>query len=120
MRMYERSHFCYSVRSPQWLRSKWWALKRHVTNYQNLPLREILDTLSALLVAGRKLRPAGASQSVTTNSKLSSTGTTTFRLCNSSEGYTLTTAAAQLPGSMYSILNIKIFCLILQNYLQLL
>ena len=22
--------FCFSVRSPQWLRSKWWALKKHV------------------------------------------------------------------------------------------
>ena len=108
------------MRSPQWLRSKWWALKRHVTNYQNLPLREILDTLSALLVAGRKLRPAGASQSVTTNSKLSSTGTTTFRLCNSSEGYTLTTAAAQLPGSMYSFWASKYFTSYYRIILQLL
>lgn len=28
--------FC-SVRSPQWLRGKWWSLKRHVPDYQLLP-----------------------------------------------------------------------------------
>ncbi|ESO97938.1 hypothetical protein LOTGIDRAFT_104060, partial [Lottia gigantea] len=25
-----------SARSPQWLRGKWWSLKRHINNYQNL------------------------------------------------------------------------------------
>jgi len=27
---------CCSVRSPQWLRGKWWSMKRHVTGYQEM------------------------------------------------------------------------------------
>lgn len=26
-----------SVRSPQWLRSKWWSIKRQVTNHKDIP-----------------------------------------------------------------------------------
>lgn len=26
-----------SVRSPQWLRSKWWTIKRQVANHKELP-----------------------------------------------------------------------------------
>ena len=26
-----------SARSPQWLRGKWWSLKRHTPDYQLLP-----------------------------------------------------------------------------------
>ena len=26
-----------SVRSPQWLRSKWWSIKRQVTNHKEIP-----------------------------------------------------------------------------------
>lgn len=27
---------CVSVRSPQWLRAKWWSMKRHVRRYQDM------------------------------------------------------------------------------------
>jgi len=27
---------CCSVRSPQWLRGKWWSMKRHVSGYQDM------------------------------------------------------------------------------------
>lgn len=34
-----------SVRSPQWLRSKWWCLKRTIAHYQSLSLSEIVKML---------------------------------------------------------------------------
>ncbi|XP_002738685.1 cyclin-D-binding Myb-like transcription factor 1 [Saccoglossus kowalevskii] len=34
-----------SVRSPQWLRSKWWALKRHVPNHATMNLPAIIERL---------------------------------------------------------------------------
>ncbi|KAK3101344.1 hypothetical protein FSP39_002865 [Pinctada imbricata] len=34
-----------SVRSPQWLRGKWWSLKRFVPDYKILPFPELLDFL---------------------------------------------------------------------------
>ncbi|XP_067932899.1 cyclin-D-binding Myb-like transcription factor 1 [Watersipora subatra] len=88
------------VRSPQWLRSKWWALKRHVTNYQNLPLSDILSTLSVVLLSNRNMRsdPTMPCSTTSKNSKLTAVGTTKFRLCNSADGYTLTTATVELPG----------------------
>ncbi|XP_033111281.1 cyclin-D-binding Myb-like transcription factor 1 [Anneissia japonica] len=36
-----------SVRSPQWLRAKWWALKRHVPNHNTLSFQEILARLKS-------------------------------------------------------------------------
>lgn len=34
-----------SVRSPQWLRGKWWSLKRHVPDYQLLTFTALVDCL---------------------------------------------------------------------------
>ncbi|XP_074644643.1 cyclin-D-binding Myb-like transcription factor 1 [Tubulanus polymorphus] len=34
-----------SVRSPQWLRGKWWSLKKHVQNYQLLSFPDIVSVL---------------------------------------------------------------------------
>ncbi|XP_036358043.1 cyclin-D-binding Myb-like transcription factor 1 isoform X4 [Octopus sinensis] len=34
-----------SVRSPQWLRGKWWSLKRHVPDYQVLPFSALVNYL---------------------------------------------------------------------------
>lgn len=34
-----------SVRSPQWLRSKWWTIKRQVTNHKELPFPVLLKAL---------------------------------------------------------------------------
>ncbi|XP_071439406.1 cyclin-D-binding Myb-like transcription factor 1 [Hetaerina americana] len=36
-----------AVRSPQWLRGKWWNLKRHLRGHQNLPFRVATGTHSA-------------------------------------------------------------------------
>ncbi|KAL8618169.1 hypothetical protein ACOMHN_059176 [Nucella lapillus] len=38
-----------SVRSPQWLRGKWWSLKRHVPSYQEMDFRVLVDHLLNLL-----------------------------------------------------------------------
>nr|XP_032822656.1 cyclin-D-binding Myb-like transcription factor 1 isoform X1 [Petromyzon marinus]XP_032822657.1 cyclin-D-binding Myb-like transcription factor 1 isoform X1 [Petromyzon marinus]XP_032822658.1 cyclin-D-binding Myb-like transcription factor 1 isoform X1 [Petromyzon marinus] len=35
-----------SVRSPQWLRSKWWTVKRQVTTHKEVPFLDLLDYLS--------------------------------------------------------------------------
>ncbi|XP_071960347.1 cyclin-D-binding Myb-like transcription factor 1 [Antedon mediterranea] len=40
-----------SVRSPQWLRAKWWSLKRHVPNHNTLLFQEILTRLKSGEVA---------------------------------------------------------------------
>ncbi|XP_071487398.1 uncharacterized protein [Diadema antillarum] len=37
-----------SVRSPQWLRSKWWSLKRQVSGYELLPLKALLEHLKLM------------------------------------------------------------------------
>uniref|UniRef100_UPI00358FDB70 cyclin-D-binding Myb-like transcription factor 1 isoform X1 n=2 Tax=Myxine glutinosa TaxID=7769 RepID=UPI00358FDB70 len=36
-----------SVRSPQWLHSKWWSLKRQVTNHQQLAFPDLLEFLES-------------------------------------------------------------------------
>ncbi|KAJ8302226.1 hypothetical protein KUTeg_021213 [Tegillarca granosa] len=37
-----------SVRSPQWLRGKWWSLKRHVPDYQILPFNDLIEYLKTV------------------------------------------------------------------------
>ncbi|KAL4659503.1 cyclin-D-binding Myb-like transcription factor 1 isoform X2 [Arapaima gigas] len=37
-----------SVRSPQWLRSKWWTIKRQVSNHKELPFTVLLKGLQEL------------------------------------------------------------------------
>ncbi|XP_035282986.1 cyclin-D-binding Myb-like transcription factor 1 isoform X1 [Anguilla anguilla] len=37
-----------SVRSPQWLRSKWWTIKRQVANHKDLPFSVLLKGLQEL------------------------------------------------------------------------
>jgi hypothetical protein len=37
--MYKGNFIFCSARSPQWLRGKWWTLKRHVPDYQNMALQ---------------------------------------------------------------------------------
>lgn len=41
-----------SSRSPQWLRSKWWTLKRRIPDYQTLPFNELLANLSIMTTSG--------------------------------------------------------------------
>uniref|UniRef100_A0A8C1LFU7 Cyclin-D-binding Myb-like transcription factor 1 n=1 Tax=Cyprinus carpio TaxID=7962 RepID=A0A8C1LFU7_CYPCA len=40
-----------SVRSPQWLRSKWWTIKRQVTNHKELPFPVLLKGLQDVVEA---------------------------------------------------------------------
>ncbi|XP_062850943.1 cyclin-D-binding Myb-like transcription factor 1 [Trichomycterus rosablanca] len=40
-----------SVRSPQWLRSKWWTIKRQVANHKELPLPVLLKGLQDIVEA---------------------------------------------------------------------
>uniref|UniRef100_A0A8C6U4L4 Cyclin-D-binding Myb-like transcription factor 1 n=1 Tax=Neogobius melanostomus TaxID=47308 RepID=A0A8C6U4L4_9GOBI len=41
-----------SVRSPQWLRSKWWSIKRQVTNHKEIPFSVLLKGLQELTENG--------------------------------------------------------------------
>ncbi|XP_041346863.1 cyclin-D-binding Myb-like transcription factor 1 isoform X2 [Gigantopelta aegis] len=52
-----------SVRSPQWLRGKWWSLKRHVPDYQTLPFEEIINYLKNIpyYTSYQKARVLGSS-----------------------------------------------------------
>ncbi|XP_014674135.1 PREDICTED: cyclin-D-binding Myb-like transcription factor 1 [Priapulus caudatus] len=54
-----------SVRSPQWLRSKWWNLKRHMPAYQLMPFPDIVEHLYAENVLGCRMTEAGSSSSRT-------------------------------------------------------
>ncbi|XP_025107813.1 cyclin-D-binding Myb-like transcription factor 1 isoform X2 [Pomacea canaliculata] len=47
-----------SVRSPQWLRGKWWSLKRHVSGYQHLSFQDLLDSLLAMQYQNVKMKSA--------------------------------------------------------------
>ncbi|XP_067129049.1 cyclin-D-binding Myb-like transcription factor 1 isoform X3 [Centruroides vittatus] len=52
-----------SVRSPQWLRGKWWSLKRHVPNAITLPFRDICDYLYQHYVQKIRLKDESTSTS---------------------------------------------------------
>ena len=41
--------FPFSVRSPQWLRSKWWALKKHVPESETTAFQGMYSPLSVTL-----------------------------------------------------------------------
>ncbi|GIY58885.1 cyclin-D-binding Myb-like transcription factor 1 [Caerostris extrusa] len=60
-----------SVRSPQWLRGKWWNLKRHVPKANVIPFREICDYLYTHLVMKYKVKEE-TSDSVTNSLELQS------------------------------------------------
>lgn len=40
-----------SVRSPQWLRSKWWSIKRQVANHKEIPFSVLLKGLEELMTS---------------------------------------------------------------------
>lgn len=53
-----------SVRSPQWLRGKWWSLKRHCTEYQNMEFKDLLEYLKNVHLQNLKVKqspPGGSS-----------------------------------------------------------
>ncbi|XP_075750916.1 cyclin-D-binding Myb-like transcription factor 1 isoform X2 [Rhipicephalus microplus] len=60
-----------SVRSPQWLRGKWWSLKRSVPNAGKLAFREICSYLYENYCPKMELQDEGATSSQTTLDELS-------------------------------------------------
>lgn len=45
-----------SVRSPQWLRGKWWSLKRHCTKYQDMEFKDLLEYLKTVHLQNLKIK----------------------------------------------------------------
>ncbi|KAH8020663.1 hypothetical protein HPB51_002612 [Rhipicephalus microplus] len=62
---------CPVVRSPQWLRGKWWSLKRSVPNAGKLAFREICSYLYENYCPKMELQDEGATSSQTTLDELS-------------------------------------------------
>lgn len=54
-----------SVRSPQWLRGKWWSLKRHVPNANTLPFHDICEFLYQHYVQKIRLKEESTSTPLT-------------------------------------------------------
>ncbi|KAF3705238.1 Cyclin-D-binding Myb-like transcription factor 1 Cyclin-D-interacting Myb-like protein 1 [Channa argus] len=53
-----------SVRSPQWLRSKWWSIKRQVANHKDIPFNVLLKGLQELMssqTASGQVSPSSSS-----------------------------------------------------------
>ncbi|KAA8580097.1 hypothetical protein FQN60_005926 [Etheostoma spectabile] len=50
-----------SVRSPQWLRSKWWSIKRQVTNHKEIPFNVLLKGLQELMASSQTTSGPGTS-----------------------------------------------------------
>ncbi|KAM3858725.1 cyclin-D-binding Myb-like transcription factor 1 [Diretmus argenteus] len=54
-----------SVRSPQWLRSKWWSIKRQVANHKEIPFSVLLKGLQELIESSQTAaRPGSPSSSL--------------------------------------------------------
>ncbi|XP_029283897.1 LOW QUALITY PROTEIN: cyclin-D-binding Myb-like transcription factor 1 [Cottoperca gobio] len=49
-----------SVRSPQWLRSKWWSIKRQVANHKEIPFNVLLKGLQELMVSSQTASGPGS------------------------------------------------------------
>ncbi|XP_061524290.1 cyclin-D-binding Myb-like transcription factor 1 isoform X3 [Phycodurus eques] len=57
-----------SVRSPQWLRSKWWSIKRQVANHKGIPFPVLLKALHEVMMSSSQ--SAGGSCSPSSVSSL--------------------------------------------------
>ncbi|XP_056131911.1 cyclin-D-binding Myb-like transcription factor 1 [Lampris incognitus] len=53
-----------SVRSPQWLRSKWWSIKRQVANHKDIPLSVLLKGLKELMESSQTTGTGSPSSSL--------------------------------------------------------
>ncbi|XP_069030477.1 cyclin-D-binding Myb-like transcription factor 1 [Embiotoca jacksoni] len=49
-----------SVRSPQWLRSKWWSIKRQVANHKEIPFSVLLKGLQELMASSQSASGPGS------------------------------------------------------------
>ncbi|CAN9508520.1 unnamed protein product [Ophioblennius macclurei] len=52
-----------SVRSPQWLRSKWWTIKRQVANHKEIPFSVLLKGLQELMTSSHSASGPGSPSS---------------------------------------------------------
>ncbi|RVE56512.1 hypothetical protein OJAV_G00221770 [Oryzias javanicus] len=52
-----------SVRSPQWLRSKWWSIKRQVANHKEIPFSVLLKGLEELMTSSQTAAVPGSPSS---------------------------------------------------------
>ncbi|XP_037552054.1 cyclin-D-binding Myb-like transcription factor 1 [Nematolebias whitei] len=52
-----------SVRSPQWLRSKWWSIKRQVSNHKEIPFSVLLKGLEELMTSSQTASVPGSPSS---------------------------------------------------------
>ncbi|XP_071370980.1 cyclin-D-binding Myb-like transcription factor 1 [Centroberyx affinis] len=52
-----------SVRSPQWLRSKWWSIKRQVANHKEIPFSVLLKGLQELMESSQTAAGPGSPSS---------------------------------------------------------
>ncbi|XP_070710095.1 cyclin-D-binding Myb-like transcription factor 1 isoform X2 [Pempheris klunzingeri] len=52
-----------SVRSPQWLRSKWWSIKRQVANHKEIPFSVLLKGLQELMASSQTVSGPGSPSS---------------------------------------------------------
>uniref|UniRef100_A0A3Q4HQ21 Cyclin-D-binding Myb-like transcription factor 1 n=1 Tax=Neolamprologus brichardi TaxID=32507 RepID=A0A3Q4HQ21_NEOBR len=52
-----------SVRSPQWLRSKWWSIKRQVANHKDIPFSVLLKGLQELMASSQSASVPGSPSS---------------------------------------------------------
>ncbi|CAJ1054630.1 cyclin-D-binding Myb-like transcription factor 1 [Xyrichtys novacula] len=52
-----------SVRSPQWLRSKWWSIKRQVANHKEIPFGVLLKGLQELMASSQTSSGPGSPSS---------------------------------------------------------
>uniref|UniRef100_A0A3Q2P7N2 Cyclin-D-binding Myb-like transcription factor 1 n=1 Tax=Fundulus heteroclitus TaxID=8078 RepID=A0A3Q2P7N2_FUNHE len=55
-----------SVRSPQWLRSKWWSIKRQVANHKEIPFSVLLKGLEELMTSSQTASLPGSPSSSST------------------------------------------------------
>uniref|UniRef100_A0A3Q2WI75 Cyclin-D-binding Myb-like transcription factor 1 n=1 Tax=Haplochromis burtoni TaxID=8153 RepID=A0A3Q2WI75_HAPBU len=53
-----------SVRSPQWLRSKWWSIKRQVANHKDIPFSVLLKGLQELMASSQSASVPGSPSSL--------------------------------------------------------
>lgn len=52
-----------SVRSPQWLRSKWWTIKRQVANHKEIPFNVLLKGLQEVMASSQSTSRPGSPSS---------------------------------------------------------